>query len=95
MKEHQPRDAQEISAAPTRLRVPLRDQRDVARELARLYRSARAGAVPVGDASRLAHILHVLARVLETSDLEQRIEVLEQQDAAQQAADRPGIYARH
>lgn len=89
MKENQDRAASKDSGAPTpRLRVPLRDQRDVARELARLYRSARAGLVPVGDASKLAHILHVLARVLDGGDLELRIEALESQQQPQGWHDR-------
>ena len=64
-------------AAPPRLRLPLASAGDVARELARLYRQARAGQMEVQDASRLANILQILARVLETSDLEARIEALE------------------
>ena len=48
-------------AAPPRLRLPL----------------ASAGQMEVQDASRLANILQILARVLETSDLEARIEALE------------------
>ncbi|AEB85515.1 hypothetical protein [Alicycliphilus denitrificans] len=64
-------------AAPPRLRLPLASAGDVARELARLYRQARAGQMEVQDASRLANILQILARVLETSDLEARIEELE------------------
>ena len=64
-------------AAPPRLRLPLASAGDVARELARLYRQARAGQMEVQDSSRLANILQILARVLETSDLEARIEALE------------------
>lgn len=64
-------------ATPPRLRLKLASAGDVARELARLYRQARAGQMEVQDASRLANILQILARVLETSDLEARIEALE------------------
>ena len=64
-------------ATPPRLRLPLASAGDVARELARLYRQARAGQMEVQDASRLANILQILARVLETSNLEARIEALE------------------
>ena len=71
------RTAARESAAPPRLRLPLASAGDVARELARLYRQARAGQMEVQDASRLANILQILARVLETSDLEARIEALE------------------
>lgn len=50
-----------------RLRLPLRTLDDVKAEMARLYRSAKAGAVPVGDASKLANILAVLGRLIEVS----------------------------
>lgn len=60
-----------------RLRLPLATADDVRRELARLYREARAGRVEVPDASRLANILQILARCIETSDLEQRLIALE------------------
>lgn len=60
-----------------RLRLPLATADDVRRELAKLYREARAGRVEVQDASRLANILQILARCIETGDLEQRIETLE------------------
>lgn len=60
-----------------RLRLPLRSIRDVQNEMARLYRSAKAGDVAVGDASRLANILALLGRLIEGADLEQRIAALE------------------
>lgn len=81
MKTPDTRTAASESAAPPRLRLPLASAGDVARELARLYRSAKAGQVEVQDASRLANILQILARVLETSDLEQRIVKLESEAA--------------
>lgn len=46
-------------------------------ELAAVYREARAGRVNVADASRLANILSILSRMIEGSDLESRMEVLE------------------
>jgi uncharacterized Zn finger protein (UPF0148 family) len=55
---------------------------DVRRELARVYREAKSGRRDVSDSSKLAHILSVLARLIESSDLERRIQELE---AAQQA----------
>lgn len=44
----------------------------VRRELARLYREARAGGLGVGDASRLANILQVLGRMIEGAEPERR-----------------------
>jgi hypothetical protein len=48
-------------------------------ELVRIYREARDGKRDVSDASKLAHILALIGRILEGSDLEKRIAVLEQQ----------------
>ena len=49
----------------------------VRRELARLYGEARSGALAVGDASKLANVLQILGRMIETGDLEARLEELE------------------
>ena len=61
---------------PTRLRLDSLDR--VRFELVKVYRSARDGHRDVGDASKLAHILVAIARILEGSDLEKRITALEQ-----------------
>lgn len=63
---------------------------DVRRELARLYREAKSGRRDVQDASRLAHVLSVLARLIEGADLERRIADLEA-EAAARADRRPGL----
>lgn len=60
-----------------RVRIRLDNACDVRRELARLYRQARMNEVDVVDASRLANILSLLLRAIETSALEQRVEALE------------------
>ena len=65
--------------APRRVRCPLRSQSEIADELARLYRRARAGEVDAQTAGRLAYILRLLSKVREVGDLEQRIEQLEAQ----------------
>jgi hypothetical protein len=49
----------------------------VAAELGRLYRHARWGEIPVGDASRLATILAAMRQCLESSELESRIAQME------------------
>lgn len=64
--------------APTpRLRLPLSTLEHCRRELARLYRSAKAGEIAPQDATRLAYLLHLLARMLEVGELERRIAQLE------------------
>lgn len=67
-----------VPAAPRpRLRLPLNTAEDARRELARLYREAKTGGRDVSEASKLANMLAILARMIETGDLEARIEALE------------------
>jgi hypothetical protein len=68
------------AATPPRLRLKLVNVGDVRRELARVYRAAKTGVIPVADASRLANILFILSRIIEGSDLEHRVELLESQN---------------
>ncbi len=75
-----PADASEVPAppaVPARLRTRLLTIGDVKKELARLYREARAGQVDSQAASRLANMLSILGRLIEGSDLERRLEELE------------------
>jgi hypothetical protein len=58
---------------------PLNTIQRIRGEMARLYKEARAGAVKTEDASRLAFILMSLARLIETSDLEDRLNTIEHQ----------------
>lgn len=61
-------------------RAKLASATDVSRELAKLYREARSGRIDVSDASRLANMLSILARILTDSELEARIEALERRE---------------
>jgi hypothetical protein len=47
------------------------------RESGRLYRAARRGDLAPGDASKLASVLALIARLVETNSLERRIARLE------------------
>lgn len=60
-------------------RARLRTVSDVSAEVAKLYREARIGKVDTQDASRLANMLAIVARLLTESDLERRLEALEAQ----------------
>ena len=60
-------DGAAIPPRGRRLRLPLRTLDDVQAEMARLYRQAKAGRLPVADASRLANILALLGRLIEVS----------------------------
>lgn len=78
MKSKQTRaNIEETDDPSPRLRLPLATAQDVRRELARLYREGKAGYRDVGDVSKLANVLATLGRLIETGDLETRIERLE------------------
>lgn len=59
-------------------RAKLQTVTDCAHEAARLYREARAGKIKVEDASRLGNLLSIVSRMLGDSEIEKRIEALEQ-----------------
>ena len=50
----------------------------VVTELGRIYRQARCGELPVGDATRLATILREVRCALEVSDFENRLTAVEE-----------------
>ena len=54
----------------------------VRRELARVYREARVGVIDVADASKLANILQIMGRMIETSEVEARLDALERRQGA-------------
>ena len=63
---------------PATKRIRLGTVREVHRELQRVYREARGGRLPTQTATRLAYLLNLMAQMIVQSDLEARIEVLEQ-----------------
>ena len=71
----------EVEALPhakgTRYRAKLDSISDVKREMAKCYREARSGLLDVQDATKLTWCLQAVAKVIEGSDLEKRIEILE------------------
>jgi hypothetical protein len=67
-----------IPPAGRSLRLRLDSLARVRFELVRIYREARDSKRDVSDASKLAHILALIGRILEGSDLEKRIAALEQ-----------------
>ncbi|MGR3505666.1 MAG: hypothetical protein ACU0B7_07320 [Paracoccaceae bacterium] len=76
-----PDDIDELGDTPRPLvvRVKLTSVQDVQKELSKLYRLARAKKLDTSEASKLANILMLIARIMETSDLEERIDRLEVQ----------------
>lgn len=71
----------EVEALPhakgIRYRAKLDSISDVKKEMATVYRLARSGIVDVQDATKLTWCLQAVAKVIEGSDLEKRIQVLE------------------
>jgi hypothetical protein len=49
----------------------------VRREMCRVYGEARRGKLDTGEASKLANVLSLIARLIEGGELERRIERLE------------------
>ncbi len=63
-------------APPGRLRTRLNTIDDVKKEMARLYREARAKKVDSQDASRMANMLSILGRLIEGSEVQKQIDEL-------------------
>lgn len=63
-------------APPGRLRTRLNTIDDVKKEMARLYREARANKVDSQDASRLANMLSILGRLIDGSEIQKQIDEL-------------------
>ncbi|MFC0219035.1 hypothetical protein ACFFJ7_11590 [Pseudochelatococcus lubricantis] len=70
---------EENDATPVerRVRAKLDTLADVRREMAKLYRMARAETLDVQDAARLANILMLIGRLIEGGEFEKRLEALE------------------
>lgn len=62
----------------TRYRAKLDTMQDVKREMAKVYRESRSGVVEIVDGTKLVWMLQAVGKVIEGSDLEKRIEILEQ-----------------
>jgi hypothetical protein len=58
-------------------KIDLHDARAIRRELASVYRDARAGRIEVQDATRLGYLLDLLRKAYETDVLQGRLEILE------------------
>ena len=60
-----------------RYRCKLNTLGDIKSEMAKLYREARSGVIDIQDGTKLTWMLQAVAKVIEGSDLEKRIEALE------------------
>lgn len=66
-----------IGPTPKRKRTKLADIRQIRSELGRVYRQVKNGEIDSGTGTRLAYMLDLMSRMIERSELEQRIEALE------------------
>jgi hypothetical protein len=62
---------------PTPPKTKLSSIEDVRREMATIYREARAGKVDISDAGRLAYILTGIGKLVEVEQVERRLIELE------------------
>lgn len=67
-----------IPAEPTAKQIKLVTVMDCKREMARVYRDARQGRIDIHDGTRLVYMLSQIGKLIEVSELEQRIELLEE-----------------
>lgn len=58
-------------------KIDLRDAHAIRRELGSVYRDMRAGRLQTQDGTRLAYVLDLLRRAVETGTLQDRIDQLE------------------
>ena len=59
-------------------RVTLKNLDDVKRELAKVYREARNAKIETQDLGRFSNALAILARIIEGSTVEERLQKLEE-----------------
>ena len=81
--------ANEVPLPPGWVRAPQRVKRisdlgGVLREINSIYGAARRGMIPAADASRLANVVDIARRSLESGDLEKRLKQLVAQLLARQ-----------
>lgn len=77
--KHQPITIDSKSGACTRppSKIKLNTIEDVRREMARVYREARGGLMDASEAGRFAYILIGIGKLIETADVEKRLEQME------------------
>lgn len=77
--KHQPVtiDATSGTATPTPRKIKLNTLEDVRREMAAVYREARGGRIDTSEAGRLAYILTNIGKLIEATEIEQRLLQLE------------------
>ncbi len=72
-------DGESLRVMPTPRRIDLKTMGQVRAEMARVYRQTRGGKIDTQDGSRFVYMLTQIAKLIELSELEKRVEVLEKQ----------------
>ncbi|SCY13738.1 hypothetical protein [Nitrosospira sp. Nsp13] len=67
------------ACTPTPLKIKMNALEDVRREMARVYREARVGTIDTSEAGRLAYILSGIAKLIEATEIEKRLELMEKE----------------
>lgn len=70
-------DGELIPADPTPKQIKLVTIMDCKREMARVYRDSRQGRIDIQDGTRLVYMLSQIGKLIEVSEFEKRIELLE------------------
>lgn len=70
-------DAATGTPDPTPPKIKLNSLGDVRREMATIYREARAGTIDISDAGRLAYVLTGIGKLIEAEQIETRLAELE------------------
>ncbi len=80
MKKNQPAtiDGASLHVIPTPPTIHLKTADQVRLEMARVYRDARQGRLDVQDGAKLVFMLGQIGKMIELSDIEKRIEALEE-----------------
>lgn len=68
-----------ILVDPTTRQIKLVTVMDCKREMARVYRDSRQGRIDIQDGTRLVYMLAQVGKLIEVSELEKRVEVLEKE----------------
>ena len=59
-------------------KIRLNDAETIRMEMARLYRDMRMGRIDTQDGTRLAYVLDMVRKAHETSELQRRVEIIDQ-----------------
>lgn len=71
-------DGQTLSLVPTPPKIDLATPLDVRREMAKVYREAKAGKIDTQDGSRLIYMLSQVGKMIELHEVETRLAALEE-----------------